>query len=491
MQCISSQPLWLRRGPVDESSIGQAEGRERVHQPTQLVCGDIIELVGLCETDKYTMHPGAVWLQGNPCAYRLECKSFRVCAYVETAEDGKTMGSSNDPHEARLCLAEVAAYQPGGGGVGGEEAAAEADDDAVSPEDDMGSGAGLNGVQQEVEMQQAAAGGNAKATCPRRRRKKRKKQPPLPGWRVKKYASATGRDLRHFIHIKSRSYVRSPAQMRRKDKKLRSCRAGTRTHEEESGGGTSRDLGSEERAATATPQAADHRTDLDDADDHRTDLDDDDDNDDDSSEQSGSDEDEDSSSDYEEPGSGRSSPEPQRKRARRGSASSSRSAASSDAEPAEAAGLAAGDIIFLWRPEDACHHRAVVGSVCDELQGERTPVTMVRVRFQAVAGDRFRAVEPLHKDSLMKWSPQEAAARDKEPVGWLDNSRRTWCSSEPTSAASASPPPLALLSTPPPPRSASAPQAERCAARPLRCLEICACTGRAPLPSRNPPGPTW
>ena len=83
----------------------------------------------------------------------------------------------------------------------------------------------------------------------------------------------------------------------------------------------------------------------------------------------------------------------------------------------------------------------------------------------------------------------EWQAREAETAGWYDNSRLTWCSSEPSHAAAASPPPLALPSPRSSPQAASAPAAGQCKARPLRCLEICACTGRAPPPPRTPLAP--
>ena len=112
-------------------------------------------------------------------------------------------------------------------------------------------------------------------------RQRRKKHPPLPGWRAVRYAAPTGRDERHFKHIQTGWYARGATEMRRMEEELRNlvgwsswfgCRSspastGKRTREEEGGGGSTRDdLASEEHATTATPQAADPGTDLDDND---------------------------------------------------------------------------------------------------------------------------------------------------------------------------------------------------------------------------------
>ena len=113
-------------------------------------------------------------------------------------------------------------------------------------------------------------------------RQRKKKQPPLAGWRAMRYAAPTGRDERHFKHIQTGWYARGATEMRRTEEELRNlvgwsswfgCRSslastGKRTREEEEGGGgsTRDDLASEEHATTATPQAADPGTDLDDND---------------------------------------------------------------------------------------------------------------------------------------------------------------------------------------------------------------------------------
>lgn len=111
--------------------------------------------------------------------------------------------------------------------------------------------------------------------------RRRKKQPPLPGWRVVRYAAPTGRDERHFKHIQTGRYARGATQMWRMEEELRGGRwsgcqifpanTSERTREEESscgcGCGSTRDLASEEHAAAATPQAADHDDDGDSSDD--------------------------------------------------------------------------------------------------------------------------------------------------------------------------------------------------------------------------------
>ena len=141
-------------------------------------------------------------------------------------------------------------------------------------------------------------------------------------------------------------------------------------------------------------------------------------------------------------------------------------------------GLVKGLVIWLWHAPDVCHHRAVVDGVYKELQGERLgSVTKVYVRFEAEPGDVSRSVEPLPLASLKHVPPQVAEERDNNPAGWHDNSRRTWCSSPPTSIAASSPPLLALPSPPRTPQGASAPAQTQCAPRLLRGLEICACTG--------------
>ena len=85
-----------------------------------------------------------------------------------------------------------------------------------------------------------------------------------------------------FKHIQTGWYARGATEMSRMEEELRNlavgwspwfgCRSspastGKRTREEEGGGGSTRDdLASEEHATTATPQAADPGTDLDDND---------------------------------------------------------------------------------------------------------------------------------------------------------------------------------------------------------------------------------
>jgi len=148
-----------------------------------------------------------------------------------------------------------------------------------------------------------------------------------------------------------------------------------------------------------------------------------------------------------------------------------------------------GLVIWLWYPLHAQHHRAVIDGVHKELQDERLgPVTKVHVRFEAQPGLASRSVEPLPLASLKHVTPQVAEERDSNPAGWDDNSSRTYCSSPPTSIMALSQP---LLALPPPPRvpqGASAPaqnqSAVRLTARPLRCLEICACTGRLSMTLR-------
>ena len=148
-----------------------------------------------------------------------------------------------------------------------------------------------------------------------------------------------------------------------------------------------------------------------------------------------------------------------------------------------------GLVIWLWYPLHAQHHRAVVDGVHTELQGGRLgSVTKVHVRFEAEPGDVSRSAEPLPLASLKHVTPQVAEERDSNPAGWDDNSSRTYCLSPPTSIMASSQP---LLALPPPPRApqgASAPaqsqSAARLTVRPLRCLEICACTGRLSMTLR-------
>ena len=401
--------------------------------------------------------------------------------------------------------------------------------DGLAANEAMINDAEINDVQQEVEaaeaeaeMQQAAAGGGEEATRPqmgtfKRPRqcgtpgcervdhhsgpctgqqpvgpRRRKKQQPLPGWRAVRYAAPTGRDERHFKHIQTGWYARGATEMRRKEEELRNLVAGwgpwfggpssptstgqrTRAPQESGGGGSTRDLASEEHAAAATPQAADPGTDLDDNDC-------------------------DSSNDWEPASASASTCTKatcpacsQRTRRRR---SEPLSPASEGTEP-ECGEVtldegAKGLVIWLYYPKHVQHHRAVVDGVHKELQGERLgSVTKVHVRFEAEPGDESRLVEPLPLASLKHVSPQIAAARERNPAGWHDNSSLTWCSSPPTRVTA---PPgergggdavmLALPSPPRTPQGASAPAQTQCAPRPLRCLEICACTGRLSMALR-------
>ena len=151
-----------------------------------------------------------------------------------------------------------------------------------------------------------------------------------------------------------------------------------------------------------------------------------------------------------------------------------------------------GRVIWLWYAPYAKHYRAVVDGVHKELQGERLgSVTKVHVRFEAEPGDESRSVEPLPLAALKHVSPQIAEERQRNPAGWTDNSSLTWCSSPPTRVM-ASPGEsgggdavmLALPSPPRTPQGASAPAQTQCAPRLLRCLEICACTGRLSMALR-------
>ena len=151
--------------------------------------------------------------------------------------------------------------------------------------------------------------------------------------------------------------------------------------------------------------------------------------------------------------------------------------------------MSSGLVIWLWYPLHAQHHRAVVDGVHQELQDEHLgSVTKVHVRFEAEPGDESRSVEPLPLASLKHVTPQVAEERDSNPAGWDDNSSRTWCLSPPTSIMALSKPSLALLPPPRAPQGVSAPAQNQCAVwctmRPLRCLEICACTGRLSMTLR-------
>ena len=151
-----------------------------------------------------------------------------------------------------------------------------------------------------------------------------------------------------------------------------------------------------------------------------------------------------------------------------------------------------GRVIWLWYAPHAQHHRAVVDGMHKELQGERLgSVTKVHVRFEAEPGDVSRSVGPLPLASLKQVSPQVAEERQRNPAGWHDNSSLTWCSSPPTRVTASSGESgdgdavmLALPSPPRTPQGASAPAQAQCAPRPLRCLEICACTGRLSMALR-------
>ena len=149
-----------------------------------------------------------------------------------------------------------------------------------------------------------------------------------------------------------------------------------------------------------------------------------------------------------------------------------------------------GLVIWLWYPLHAQHHRAVVDGVHEELHGEHGSVAKVHLRFEAQVGFESRSVEPLPLTSLKCVTPQVAEERDSNPSGWDDNSSRTYCLSPPTSNMASLQPLLALPPPPRAPRGASAPAQNQSAARltvgvrPLRCLEICACTGRLSMTLR-------